>query len=265
MKMKAILTTVLLLAWSIPSISSFNLPNIFKPPSLSIQTANNAAKNAEAQLIAAISNTANGKNADIETQSRVLKLVRNLETTYPTSPTLLSDPEESKILDGDWYLQYTQPSEIENADSGDKWVPSAASEGEPNIETTKFKAAGSISGAGIPVDASKNIPKQSFDIVNSRVKNEIRTAIGQITVAGRFRQSNAVPQRAVLASDTAKIELNIGPTLDISFLFRVIAALKGTDEGGWLETTYCSNDVRIGRGSKGSLFVLTRDIKAVKN
>ena len=262
--MKAIVTTVLFLAWSLPSSHSFNLPNIFKPPSLSIQTASNAAKDAEAQLIAAISNTANGKNADTETQSRVLSLVRSLETTYPTSPSLLSDPVESKILDGDWYLQYTQPSEIENADS-DKWIPYAASEGKSNIETRKFKAAGSISSGGIPVDASKNIPKQSFDIVKSRVKNEIRTAIGQVTVAGRFRQSNAVPQRAVVAFDTAKIELSIGLILDISFLFKVRAAVKGTEESGWVETTYCSDDVRIGRGNKGSLFVLTRDIDTVKS
>ena len=190
-------------------------------------------------------------------------MVRNLETTYPTSDTLLSNPEEAKILDGDWYLQYTQPSELENVDSSDDaWVPVSA---ESNIETRKFNASGTVTAAGITVDAASNIPKQSFDIANSRVQNEVMAGIGKITVAGRFRQSSAVPQRAVVAFDTAKIALKLGLTLDIGFLFGIRAALKGTDEAGWVETTYCSDLMRIGRGNKGSLFVLTRDIDAVKN
>jgi hypothetical protein len=261
--MKPVLRRLFLLA-ALESVYSFNLPNIFKPPSLpKIQTESSAPK--EAELLEAISYTANGKNADIETQTRVLKLVRNLETTYPTSPTLLSNPNEAKILDGDWYLQYTQTSELDGVDSEDAWVPVSASEGEAKIETRKFKAAGSVSGGGIPVDASKTTPKQSFDIAQSRVQNEILTGFGKVTVAGRFRQSSSVPTRAVVAFDTAKIALNIGLTLDISFLFGIRASLKGTDEAGWVETTYCSNDMRIGRGNKGSLFVLTRDINAVKN
>lgn len=257
----------LLLALFIASVCervhSFNLPNIFKPPALPKIQATPSSASKEAELLEAISYTANGKNADLETQTRVLKMVRNLETTYPTSDTLLSNLEEAKILDGDWYLQYTQPSELENVDSSDDaWVPVSA---ESNIETRKFNASGTVTAAGITVDAASNIPKQSFDIANSRVQNEVMAGIGKITVAGRFRQSSAVPQRAVVAFDTAKIALKLGLTLDIGFLFGIRAALKGTDEAGWVETTYCSDVMRIGRGNKGSLFVLTRDIDAVKN
>lgn len=231
--MTLILRTILLQA-SLRATCSFNLPNIFKPPSIpSIQIESSASK--EAELLGAISFTANGKNADLESQKRVLKMVRSLETTYPSSSTLLSNPDEAKILDGDWYLQYTQPSELDTrTDDDDAWVPVSASEGESNIETRKFNAAGSVAATGITVDASKNIPKQSFDIANSRVQNEIMTGIGKVTVAGRFRMSSAVPQRAVVAFDTARIALNVGPTLDISFLFGIRAALKGTDEAGKL-------------------------------
>ena len=253
---KAILQIIFTVGFVQP-VHSFNLPKIFKPPSLpKIQTENIPSK--EAELLTAISYTAGGKNADTTTQVQVSKMVRDLETNYPPSENLLSDPEEAKILDGDWYLQYTRASD-------DAWVPVDASEGESKIETRKFEAAGSVSGGGIPVDASKNIPRQSFDISNSRVQNEIMTGIGLVTVAGRFRQSKAVPNRAVVAFDTAKIDLNFGPTLDISIVFKIRAAVKGTDEAGWVETTYCSNNVRIGRGNKGSMFVLTRDIDAVKN
>ena len=52
--------------------------------------------------------------------------------------------------------------------------------------------------------------------------------------------------------------------LDLGFLFNLQALVAGTDENGWLETTYLSDRVRIGRGNKGSLFVLTRDLDSVK-
>jgi hypothetical protein len=243
-------------------VQSFNLPSFFKPPS-SPNIQSSAPK--ESELLESISFTSNGKNADLETQTRVLKIVRSLEKTFPTSQTLLSNLEEAKILDGDWYLQYTQPSELENIDIDDQWVPVSASEGESRIETRQFNARGSVAATGLTVDASKNVAKQSFDVENSRVTNQIMTDFGLVTVSGTFRQSSAVPHRAVVAFDTARIALNIGPTLDLSFLFGIRAALKGTSEAGWVETTYCSSDVRIGRGNKGSLFVLTRDRDSVKS
>lgn len=259
---------------------AFNLPgaiaDIFKPPAPT--AAGGAGKSSatvdEARLLRAISNTGNGKDADLATQSRVLSLVRRLETSSPPNPALLSDPDEARALDGDWYLQYTAPGEIEGGGgddpeedasvADDRWVAVDASEGESNIETRQFGGAGSVSGGGIPVDASNEPALQSFDIANSRVTNEIMTGAGLVTVGGTFGRSPKAPLRAVVAFDTAKIALNVGFTLDISFLFDVRAALKGTKNAGWVETTYLSDDVRIGRGNKGSMFVLTRDRDAVK-
>lgn len=267
MMRKAATTTLVLLA-GMDHAGAFNLPgitNIFKPPAPTPTVAETKPNNDEVQLLQAISNTGNGKDADIETQARVLSLVRRMETSAPPSPALLSDPEESKILDGDWYLQYTAPSEIDDAaSSDDKWVPEDAAEGESKIETKQFKGAGAVSGGGIPVDASDNVALQSFDVENARVTNEIQTGIGLVTVGGSFRQSTTAPLRAVVAFDIGKIALNVGPTIDISFLFDVRAAFKGTKEAGWVETTYVTNDMRIGRGNKGSLFILTRDRYAVK-
>ena len=51
---------------------------------------------------------------------------------------------------------------------------------------------------------------------------------------------------------------------DISFLFDIRGLIKGTKEAGWLETTYISKNMRIGRGNKGSMFILTRDRDAMK-
>lgn len=146
--------------------------------------------------------------------------------------------------------------------SDDKWV---AVDAESEITTRQFKGAGSVTAGGIPVNVSggDNTALQSFDIANTRVKNEIMTGAGLVTVGGTFRQSTKVPLRAVVAFDTAKLALNVGPTIDFSFLFDIRAAVKGSKEAGWVETTYISNNMRIGRGNKGSLFILTRDRDAV--
>lgn len=256
-------------------VEAFNLfpaiPNIFNPPKISgggssselVSQSLRRAQN-EMQLLQTISNTGNGKNADIETQVRVLSIVRQMEMDSPPSPTLLTNLDEAKILDGDWYLQYTAPSEIDGVNPDDKWVAMDASEGDSNIETRKFNTAGSVSGGGIPVDASNTVAMQSFDIDNARVQNVITTGLGIVTVGGTYSQSLSSPLRALVAFDTAKIDLTIGLTVDISFLFDIRAFIKGSRNAGWLETTYLSNDMRIGRGNKGSMFILTRDRNALK-
>jgi len=242
--------------------AAFNFPNMFKLPTNPATAAAAAGlavgkprslPDEEARLLLAISGTGAGKDADAETRAGILSIVRGMETAAPPSPTLLSNVDEAaSLLGGDWSLRYTGPGD-------DDWAAADASEGGSKIETRKFGKAGRVSGGGIPVDASKDAAIQSFDVGGSRVTNVIATGMGLVTVGGTYRVSDAAPLRAVVAFDTAKIALDIGPTLDISFLFDLRAAIGGSKEAGWLETTYVSDKVRIGRGNKGSMFVLTRD------
>jgi hypothetical protein len=58
--------------------------------------------------------------------------------------------------------------------------------------------------------------------------------------------------------------LKNGLTLNFSFLFAILAVVKQTKDFGWLETTFIDEEIRIGRGNKGTMFVLTRDPDAVK-
>lgn len=250
---------ILLLCQLVATASSFNLGAIFKPPAVQISgSSSNKFANDEAVLLQQISGTGNGKNADIETQARVLNLVRKLETAAQPSQSLLSDPKEAAILDGDWFLQYTAPSEIDFVvDSDDKWTAVAAE--DESVKSSKAGLQGAVSGGGIPVDASNNVAKQTFDIASQRVSNEIKSGLGLITVGGPFRQSPNAPLRAIVGFDTAKV----GP-VDISFLFDIRAKLNGGSyDSGWVETTYVSDSMRIGRGNKGSLFILTRDRDAL--
>lgn len=215
-------------------------------------------------LLEAVSFTNNGKDASVETQEKVLRMVREIEKDAPPSQTILSNQEEAMALDGVWYLQYTSPSVVGDPDAfPDAWKPQVADEGELNIETKQFNAKGSISAGGIKVDTSNKVVKQIFDIGQSRVVNDVNLDFGQVTLGGIFRPSPNVYNRAIISFREARITLNNGFVVDIGFLFSILAIVRGTKDNGWLETTYLGEDMRLGRGNKGTMFVLTRDIDAV--
>jgi len=88
---------------------------------------------------------------------------------------------------------------------------------------------------------------------------------GRIVAAGKFRPSTNVPNRAIVSFDTFKIEFEKLPfSLDLGFLFPLSAKIRGSTDNGWLETTFIDEDIRIGRGNKGTMFVLTRDPNVVQ-
>jgi hypothetical protein len=132
------------------------------------------------------------------------------------------------------------------------------------IETEQFTAKGTVSAVGITVDTSSKVVKQIFDVGNGEVANEINFDWGKLTVRGPFVPSEKVSNRAIVAFKELLVELDNGPVFNLGFLFSAIKTLKGSDVGGWLETTHLSGDIRIGRGNKGTMFVLTRDRDAVK-
>jgi len=217
------------------------------------------------QILEAVSFTSNGKTATPEQQAKVLALVRKLETEAPPSDKLLSDPAQAQVIDGTWYLQYTSPSNVGDADEfPDSWKPEFATEGEANIETKQFQAKGSVSAAGIKVDTSNRVVEQIIDVAQSRVTNRVNLGWGTAIAGGTFRQSTKVPNRAVVSFDTAEITLNNGLKIDLGFAFSVIGFLRRSKENGWLETTFVDGDMRIGRGNKGTMFVLTRNADAVQ-
>jgi len=105
------------------SSHSWQLPKLFgrtkKPPVVvEVPPASppSPKSKTKAELISVISNTGNGKDADLDTQRRALTLVKYLEDNAPTPTNLLEDPVASKALEGVWYLQYTAPSDIDIED-----------------------------------------------------------------------------------------------------------------------------------------------------
>lgn len=242
-----------------------SLPNVFKPPAAGGTASplkSMSLPQKKKELLDAVSFTSNGKTATPERQAQVLQIVGDIESSTPT-PSLFN--KSDKALDGVWFLQYTSPSDVGDKDEfPNAWKPAVPEEGASNIETKQFKSKGSVSAAGISVDTSNRVVKQIIDTEQSIVTNDVELDFGRVNVSGPFRQSSNVPNRAIVSFDRADITLNTGFTLKLGFLFSIIAVLRGSKDNGWLETTYLGDDMRIGRGNKGTMFVLTRDADAVK-
>jgi len=280
------------------SFSFPKIPNIFQSPANTNNdgtTTSTTRSQQESMLLEKINNTQFGKSATITQQRQVLQLVSDLEQTYPSknlndiigSSASSSDKNTDKdLLDGTWYLQFTSPSVLEDEEGNNEntenndTTEEASSESESwtienaeeNITTKRYNAKGSVSAGGINVELSLQPPKQIFDLSQNTLINEVvldsNPFIAFVRVGGTFRLSEKKENRAVVAFNVCQLETTatfktLLPTVDLSFLFRLIALIKGTTENGWLETTYLSDTIRIGRGNKVSMFVLTRNPDAV--
>jgi len=233
------------------------------------------------ELFQSISNTGNGKNATPSQQRSILSLVRQIETNNPPPSTLYTDAAQIRILEGVWFLKYTSPSSIPDEDDqendradaatdadstvgkaigeAEEWTPTVGE--DERIETRQIKSKGTVSAAGITVDVSSKDTKQilNFDEDGASLMNEVELDFATVVVGGSLRPSDRVYNRVVASFTECKITFNNGFVLDLGLLFAALSALRGTDESGWLETTYVDKDLRIGRGNKGTMFVLTRE------
>lgn len=139
-------------------------------------------------------------------------------------------------------------------------------EGKSKIDTRKANIQGSVRAGSLNVDTSNRLTTQTISVQGQSIENNVEQDFGKVTVGGSFRVSDTVKTRAVVAFDRADIALKSGVVLRLGFLFSIIAAFRGgIKDNGWLETTYLDDEIRIGRGNKGSLFILTRKNDAVQS
>lgn len=222
-------------------------------------------------LIEAVSGTNNGKSATAAQQLNVLERVQTLETLRPAPDDVLTSPDLLKTLDGVWYLQYTSPSKVGDSDSfPDAWKPVNVREGLSQIDDRPFLVdrGALVSAAGIPVETANRVVKQIFNVTASRVRNEINLSWGRVEVEGTFRKSDSVSNRAIVGFDSADIYLDSlgGVKIELGWIFKTVLPLVrgGSRDNGWIETTFVDDDIRIARGNRGTLFILTRDPNVVK-
>ncbi|MBD0264658.1 MAG: PAP/fibrillin family protein [Tolypothrix sp. Co-bin9] len=190
----------------------------------------------KADLIGAIASTNRGILAT-ETEKQVIQAaIANLEDLNPTPRPL----EAVHLLNGNWRLLYTTSIGLLNLDR----IP-LSKVGQIyqciRVETNSVYNIAEI--YGLPLLQGLVSVAAKFEPVSERrikVKFE-RSIIGLKNLIGYSNPETFIQQIEAGKKFTA-----------IDF------PIKSGEQQGWLDITYIYNDLRIGRGNEGSVFVLTK-------
>ena len=227
------------------------------------QTAIRPAKNAEVskqELLAAVADAK--KDGSEAAEERVRTIFKELEAKAPSPPQLLDDPTVAAALDGEWELVYTVAAFGAPGEAARENGVSSGGAAE------RRGVGGAVNATGLNVDTTGDGVRttQTFDVVGGRVANDIvkpilgGAAYTRLQVSGPFSRSPANARRADVRFDTLQLSIEGTPIkLTIGWLFPIVYALRPDEkQESWLETTHLSENLRLARGNKGSIFVLGR-------
>ena len=191
----------------------------------------------KSELLEAIAGKNRGLLASEIDNVRVLSAIQQLEDRNPTPRPL----EAKDLLEGNWRLLYTTSREILGID---RFPLLNLGQIYQCIRTAEAKLYNIAEIVGLPfleglVTVSANFEPVSESRVN--VKFE-RSIVG----LQRFFSYQS-PEKFIKDIETGKKFL----PLDFS--------LANRERQGWLEITYLDEDMRIGRGNQGNVFVLAKE------
>ncbi|RCJ41799.1 fibrillin [Nostoc punctiforme NIES-2108] len=190
----------------------------------------------KAALMDAIAGTNRGLLATEEQKQAILAAIANLEDFNPTPRPV----EASNLLDGNWRLLYTTSKALLNLDR----LP-LCKLGQIyqciRVETTSVYNIAEI--YGLPYLEGLVSIAAKFEPVSGR------------RVQVKFERSIIGLQRLIEYNSPVTFIQQIEegrkfPGIDV--------AINSDKQQGWLDITYIDNDLRIGRGNEGSVFVLTK-------
>ncbi|MEH1782045.1 MAG: PAP/fibrillin family protein [Nostoc sp.] len=190
----------------------------------------------KAALIDAIAGTNRGLLATEAQKQDILAAIATLEDFNPTPRPV----EASNLLDGNWRLLYTTSKALLNLDR----LP-LCKLGQIyqciRVETTSVYNIAEI--YGLPYLEGLVSVAAKFEPVSGR------------RVQVKFERSIIGLQRLIEYNSPVTFIQQIEegrkfPGIDV--------AINSDKQQGWLDITYIDNDLRIGRGNEGSVFVLTK-------
>ena len=190
----------------------------------------------KASLLEAIAGKNRGLLATEQDKQAILIAIANLEDVNPTS----SPVEATHLLNGNWRLIYTTSKALLNIDNLPLYKLGQIYQ-YIRVETNSIYNIAETYGLpffeGIVSVAAKFEP-----VSNRRVNVKFeRSVIGLQRLIGYTSPESLVEQLEVGKKLTA-----------IDF------PLNSDKQRGWLDITYIDNNLRIGRGNEGSVFVLTK-------
>ncbi|MGF1568187.1 MAG: PAP/fibrillin family protein [Nodosilinea sp.] len=193
----------------------------------------------KSKLIEATARVNRGLSASAEDRLTIQAEIAYLEERNPTPAPL----DASELLEGDWRLLYTTSQEL------------------LNIDRVPFATLGSI--------------YQSIRLANNQIFNIAEVAgppllSGLVAVTARLepvstRRVNVRFERGIVGlqqplgyQSPAQFIHKLQTTPKLSLLQGFDFAINAERQQGWLEITYLDDNLRVGRGNQGSLFVLQK-------
>jgi hypothetical protein len=188
------------------------------------------------KLMDAIAGTNRGLVASADQKQAILAAIANLEDFNPTPRPL----EASNLLDGDWRLIYTTSKALLNLD---------------RIPLCKLG----------PIYQCIRVNTNS--VYNIAEIYGLPYFEGLVSVAAKFEPVSQKRVQVKFQRSIVGFKRLIDYSSPASFIQQIEAGKKFTaldtrfnseQQQGWLDITYIDDDLRIGRGNEGSVFVLSK-------
>ena len=191
----------------------------------------------KAELLEAIAGKNRGLLASEIDNVRVLSAIQQLEDDNPTKKPL----EAKNLLNGDWRLLYTTSKGILGLD---RFPLFKLGQIYQCIRVSEARVYNIAEIVGLPMLEGLVSVAATFEPVSERRVNVMfeRSIIGLQRFLGY-----QTPAQLIQQIESGK------KFLPIDF------KIERGEQKGWLDTTYLDEDMRIGRGNEGNVFVLTKE------
>lgn len=193
----------------------------------------------KAALLEAIAGKNRGLLSSATDKTAILAAVAQLEDRNPTPRPI----EAADLLDGDWRLLYT------------------TSRGLLNIDQLPLLKLGQI---------YQCIRAKEAKVYNIAEVYGLPYLEGIVSVAARFAPISERRVEVKFERSILSLQRLIGYQSPGEFIEQIETgkkflgldfSIESRDQQGWLDITYLDNDLRIGRGNEGSVFVLTKPFR----
>ncbi|MEM6425219.1 MAG: PAP/fibrillin family protein [Cyanobacteria bacterium P01_D01_bin.128] len=194
---------------------------------------------AKADLKAAIAGKNRGILASRADKTAILSAIAKVEARNPTPKPL----EAPALLNGDWRLLYTTSKDLLGID---RFPILNLGQIYQSIRVAESKVYNIAEIVGVPLLEGLVSVAAGFEPV-SDIRVKVRFERG---VIGSQRLANYQTPSQFISQVQATQKFPIYKAIDFE--------INSENQKGWLEITYLDQDMRIGRGNEGSVFVLTR-------
>ncbi len=193
--------------------------------------------NKKAELLELIAGRNRGLLDNEIERVKVLSLIEQLEEHNPTA-----EPVKAKdLLEGNWRLLYTTSKGLLGLD---RFPLVQLGQIYQCLRTAQARVYNIAEVVGVPFFEGLISVTASFEPVSER---RVNVKFDRYIIGLQRLLNYRSPNKFIEEIETGK---NFFP-LDFK--------IENREQKGWLDITYLDNDLRIGRGNEGSVFVLSKD------